>query len=164
MRRTTAASLVAFLVGIPMANSHSAPAFKTGTDPVLMAGGFDQYINLGLQGGGRVSASQLELFGDIFGSVLGLHVTNWKASGTGYTGSFLTLPDRGYNSGAVYSDYRARIQQIDLSLTPCPGATPLAFGSSQFSLQYMGGAVISEVGGSANTGGALPTSSSPLFV
>ncbi|MCX6847550.1 MAG: esterase-like activity of phytase family protein, partial [Verrucomicrobia bacterium] len=59
------------------------------------------------------------------GSVSGLVVTNWATAGAGsYTGQFNILPDRGYNSGSVYSDYAARINQFDVTFTPLtPGSS-----------------------------------------
>jgi len=129
-----------------------------------MAGDFSGYINLGLQGVGRISASQLDAFGETFGSVSGLQITNWKASNGSYTGSFLTLPDRGYNSGAVYSDYRARVQQVDFSFTPYTGSTALSSTVNQMSLKYMGGSLLTINDGPANTTGALPTTSAALQI
>jgi hypothetical protein len=122
MRRTIAT----FLVGSFLVTSQALPVFQTGTGAVSMPTDFSGYINLGLQGVGRISASQLDAFGETFGSVSGLQVTNWKLTATGFSGSFLTLPDRGYNSGAIYSDYRTRVQQVDFSFTPYTGTGSLS--------------------------------------
>ena len=160
MRRTIAT----ILVGSFLTTGQAAPVFTTGTGPVTMSGDFSGYINLGLQGVGRIPASKLDAFGDTFGSVSGLQISNWKLGANGYTGSFLVLPDRGYNSGAVYSDYRARVQQVDFSFSPYTGAGSLSSTQSQLTLNYMGGSLIREAGGTANTTGALPTSSAALQV
>jgi len=144
--------------------SQAAPVFTTGTSGVTMAGDFSSYINLGLQGVGRISASQLDAFGETFGSVSGLQITNWKVSNGAYTGSFITLPDRGYNSGATYSDYRTRVQQVDFSFTPYTGSTALSASVNQISLNYMGGSLLTISDGPANTTGALPTTSAALQV
>jgi len=78
------------------------------------------FINHGLQGVGRISGSALDTFGETFGSVSSLQITNWSGSST-YTGTFNILPDRGYNNnnaGGFFSDYEARIQQVNFSFTP----------------------------------------------
>jgi autotransporter-associated beta strand protein len=168
MRRITAL----LLAGILPTTVTAAPLFFTGTGDVPSSAGLEDsindrlegYINLGLQGVGRIPASQLDAFGETFGSVSGLQITNWKKSGGGYAGSFMVLPDRGYNSGAVYSDYRTRIQQVDFSFTPYTEAGPVSPAQSQFTLNYMGGSLIRETGGTANTTGALPTASVALQV
>jgi hypothetical protein len=80
-------------------------------------------INQGLVGVGRVSASMLDSFGESFGSVSSLQVTDWSAHADGtYTGVFNILPDRGYNSGNFFSDYAARINQVTFRFTPYTGA------------------------------------------
>ncbi|NBV85243.1 MAG: hypothetical protein EBS01_03015, partial [Verrucomicrobia bacterium] len=157
-------SLALFLAGPILFVSQAAPIFDTGTGTVTTSGDFSGYINLGLQGVGRISASQLDAFGETFGSVSGLQITNWKLSNGAYTGSFLTLPDRGYNSGAVYSDYRTRVQQVDFSFTPYTGTTALSSSVNQISLRYMGGSLLTINDGPANTTGALPTTSAALQV
>lgn len=81
------------------------------------------FINLGLQGVGRVGANSRDVFGDTLGSVSGMAITNWtKTSPTGYSGIFNTLPDRGYNSGSIYSDYAARIETFGFTFTPYTGS------------------------------------------
>ena len=81
---------------------------------------------------GRISASALDSFGETFGSVSSLQITNWTGSGGTYSGTFNILPDRGYNnnnSGGFFSDYAARIQQMAFSFTPSTGVSekPLTF-------------------------------------
>lgn len=81
------------------------------------------FINHGLQGVGRVSASSLDTFGDTLGSVSGMAITNWtKTSPTSYSGIFNTLPDRGYNAGSIFSDYAARIETFSFTFTPYTGS------------------------------------------
>ena len=87
-----------------------------GTQAVL---GSTLFINHGLQGVGRISASTIDGFGETFGSVSGLQITNWTGGGGSYTGTFNILPDRGYNTDAgFFSDYASRIQQVSFSFTP----------------------------------------------
>ena len=77
------------------------------------------FINHGLQGVGRISASTIDTFGETFGSVSGLQITNWSGGGGNYTGTFNILPDRGFNTDAgFFSDYASRIQQVSFSFTP----------------------------------------------
>jgi autotransporter-associated beta strand protein len=160
MRRITSF----ILAGLQAVTIHAAPLFRTGTGDVEQQSGLDGYINLGLQGVARIPAAQLDAFGETFGSVSGLQISNWRVTPSGYAGTFLTLPDRGYNAGAVYSDYRARVQQVDFSFTPYTGTAQASPAQSQFTLNYMGGFLIREAGGTANTTGALPTSSVALQV
>jgi hypothetical protein len=79
------------------------------------------FVNHGLQGVGRISASALDTFGETFGSVSGLQITNWSGTSGTYSGIFNILPDRRYNNnntGGFFSDYGARIQQASFSFTP----------------------------------------------
>jgi hypothetical protein len=84
------------------------------------------FVNHGLVGVGRLSASRVDPFGDTLGSVSGLQITNWTRDRDGrYRGTFHILPDRGYNSGAFYSNYAARINQVDFIFTPDEGAAAI---------------------------------------
>src|SRR5262249_32600525 len=80
------------------------------------------FINHGLQGVGRVSASSVDDFGDTLGSISGLAITDWAKSGSGYSGVFNTLPDRGFNAGTIFSDYAARIETFNFTFTPYTGS------------------------------------------
>ncbi len=106
--------------------AYTTPHLETGTGPVTTSLGSTTFINQGLVGVGRVSANDVDAWGDSLGSVSGLVITNWATAGAGsYTGKFNILPDRGYNSGAVYSDYAARINQFDFNFTPLTAATAI---------------------------------------
>ena len=81
------------------------------------------FINHGLQGVGRISASTLDSFGETFGSASGLQITNWSGGAGAYAGTVNILPDRGYNTDAgFFSAYAARIQQVNFSFTPYTSA------------------------------------------
>lgn len=87
-------------------------------------------MNHGLVGVGRISASAFDSFGETFGSVSGLQITNWRRGANGsYTGTFNILPDRGYNnnnnSGGFFSDYAARIQTVDFAFAPYAGTADI---------------------------------------
>lgn len=88
--------------------------------------GATTFSNHGLVGVGRISASTLDAFGETFGSVSSLQITNWGGdSARGYTGTFNILPDRGYNNnnaGGFFSHYAARIQSVNFSFAPYYGA------------------------------------------
>ena len=78
------------------------------------------FVNLGLQGVGRVPASTIDsATGETLGSVSDMQISKWRKNGDGsYSGTFNFLPDRGYNSGAIYSNYAARLNNFDFTFTP----------------------------------------------
>lgn len=79
-------------------------------------------VNHGLVGVGRLDANAIDKWGESLGSVSGLQITGWRRMGPHkYAGSFITLPDRGYNSAPYFSNYASRIQQIDFSFEPAKG-------------------------------------------
>ncbi|MEI7466182.1 MAG: esterase-like activity of phytase family protein [Burkholderiales bacterium] len=121
---------------------------------------------LGLQGVGRVAASTKDpVTGESLGSISDLQITGFHSTGAGsYAGTFNFLPDRGYNSGAIYSNYAARINSFDFSFTPWTsnGVTTaqnqiqMTFnGSSRFTYDHDGNAATAPI----YTTGLLPTSS-----
>lgn len=87
--------------------------------------GTTTFTNHGLVGVGRISASAIDSFGETFGSVSGLQITNWTGSAqNGYSGTFNILPDRGYNNnnaGGFFSNYAARVQTVNFAFTPYQG-------------------------------------------
>ncbi|MEA3210282.1 MAG: large repetitive protein [Chthoniobacter sp.] len=82
--------------------------------------GSTQFINLGLQGVGRVPANAIDpATGESLGSVSDMQVTNFVNNHNGtWSGIFNFLPDRGYNSGAIFSNYAARINTFTFTFTP----------------------------------------------
>ena len=78
------------------------------------------FVNLGLQGVGRVPASTIDsATGETLGSVSDMQISKWRKNGDGsYSGTFNFLPDRGYNSGSIYSNYAARLNNFDFTFTP----------------------------------------------
>ena len=87
-------------------------------------------VNHGMVGVGRISGNSLDQFGETLGGSSGLAITNWAYDGgTGhFTGTLNMLPDRGYNSGASFSNYAARIHRLGFTFTPYEGAAPVAQG------------------------------------
>ncbi|MCX6857057.1 MAG: esterase-like activity of phytase family protein [Verrucomicrobia bacterium] len=95
-------------------------------------GAIDQLTitNHGMVGAGRISGEALDSFGETQGAASGLSITGWSYnSGNGqFNGTFNVLPDRGYNSGAIYSNYAARIHTVPFTFTPYYGAGAVAQG------------------------------------
>ena len=128
-----AAAVVSITSQVFAASSeYTTPNVVTGTAPVTTTLGGYTFVNKGLQGVGRLSAELKDTWTipgtstvvhETLGSVSGMQLTNWQATGNGsYTGTFNTLPDRGYNATNVFSDYAARIQNINFTFTPYTGA------------------------------------------
>src|SRR5262245_39745799 len=82
------------------------------------------FINHGLVAVGHISSSTLDSFGETLGSISSMQISGWTSHSDGsYTGTMNILPDRGYNSGAFFAGYAARINQIDFTLKPYSGDT-----------------------------------------
>lgn len=81
-------------------------------------GGAD-YTVQGLVGFGRIDADVRDKFGETFGSISGLSTVagSWVRSGESYSGTFITLPDRGFNVAGT-TDYAPRINFVDFNFTP----------------------------------------------
>lgn len=123
-RDLTRALGCAALLALPAAlhAQYTAPNIITTPGDVVSVLGKNLFINHGLVGVGRIPASSIDGFGESFGSVSGLQVTDWtKIGDNSYAGTFNILPDRGYNSGAFYSDYAARIQRVSFTFTAHTG-------------------------------------------
>ena len=97
----------------------TASNFSTAPAGGVSVGG-TTFINLGIQGVGRYSASATDPdTGETLGSFSGMQITGWSKDSNGtYSGVFQTLPDRGYNSGSTYSNYAARINSFNFTFTP----------------------------------------------
>ncbi|WP_461782851.1 SdiA-regulated domain-containing protein [Prosthecobacter sp.] len=84
--------------------------------------------NHGMVGAGRLSGDSYDSFGETMGAASGLSITDWSYNSvTGqFNGTFNVLPDRGYNSGTIFSNYAARVHQTPFTFTPYYGAGPVA--------------------------------------
>src|SRR5262245_17323516 len=94
---------------------------NTGTWPATgVAIGGTTFVNLGLQGIGRVPANRIDAAtGESLGSISDMQITNFVNNQNGtWSGKFNFLPDRGYNSGTTFSNYAARINTFDFTFTP----------------------------------------------
>ena len=106
---------------------------------------------LGLQGVGRIAANSIDpATGESLGSISDMQIANFQNLGGGtWSGRFEFLPDRGYNSGTIYSNYAARVNSFDFTFTPFTGNTQTALqnqiqttflGSTRFTYYHDGNA------------------------
>lgn len=138
----------AALLGLPFAASAQITSSNrdvllpnTGTAPVggVTLGG-TTFINHGLQGVGRFAANSTDNLGlgETLGSISDMQVTGWASNGVGgYTGTFTFLPDRGYNAGATFSNYAARLNTFDFTFTPYTSTATTTL-QNQIVLSYTG--------------------------
>jgi hypothetical protein len=123
------------------------------------------FVNQGLVGVGSISALARDAWGESFGSVSGLQVQNFKNDQNGsYSGTFYTLPDRGYNAGTTFSNYAARVQQVDFSFTPYYGSSATSADQIKLSYNAAGSAKFTYNNGSGfvTTTGLVPDSTTSL--
>ncbi|MBL8415721.1 MAG: esterase-like activity of phytase family protein [Propionivibrio sp.] len=97
------------------------------------------FVNLGLQGVGRVAANSIDsATGETLGSISDMQITGFTNNGNGsWSGTFNFLPDRGYNSGATFSNYAARINTFSFTFTPYTAAAPTA-AQNQIAMAFTG--------------------------
>ncbi|KAG5635359.1 hypothetical protein H0H81_011548 [Sphagnurus paluster] len=94
------------------------------------------YVNKGLVGFGLIPSDFRESTGDTiggFGSAIDIKYGSLKASGGKFQGTFIVVPDRGYNVIEPV-DYQSRIHEIDFTLTPYYGSAKLNFTAAQKTL------------------------------
>lgn len=98
-----------------------------------------QFVNLGLQGVGRIPANAIDpATGESLGSISDLQVSGFTKNLDGtYSGTFNMLPDRGYNNGAIYSNYAARINAFSFTFTPYTSSTPTT-AQNQVAMTFTG--------------------------
>ncbi|WP_265594706.1 lamin tail domain-containing protein [Haloferula sp. BvORR071] len=114
---------------LPPAPGTSATYLTPHTTPTPGASlGSVRFINHGLVGAGRLSGDSLDSFGETQGAASGLFITDWSWDGEAgrFHGTFNVLPDRGFNSGTIFSNYAARVHRVDFNFTPYTGAAPVA--------------------------------------
>jgi hypothetical protein len=93
------------------------------------------FINNGLVGAGRISGNPNDVFGESLGGGSGINITNFLYNGGGsYSGTFQMLPDRGFNAGAFFSNYAARVHEVNFTFTPYNGVAPV--GQTQIVTSY----------------------------
>jgi hypothetical protein len=101
--------------------------------------GGTSFINLGLQGVGRIAANSIDpSSGESLGSISDMQITGFTNNGNGsYSGIFNFLPDRGYNSGTTFSNYAARINTFSFNFTPYTAPAPTT-QQNQITLTFTG--------------------------
>jgi len=121
-------------------------------------------VNEGLVGAGRLSGENFDSFGETQGAASGLFVTDWAWDGSQFSGKFQVLPDRGYNSGAIFSNYAARLHRVDFTFTPYYGTAPAA--QTQIAPSYVSSTKFTYLDGGTPkfTTGLNPTAVTPLFL
>jgi uncharacterized protein YjiK len=120
-------------------------------------------INEGLVGAGRLSGENLDSFGETQGAASGLFITDWAWDGSQFSGKFQVLPDRGYNSGAIFSNYAARLHRLDFTFTPYYGTA--AALQNQIAPSYVSSTKFTYLDGATAkfTTGLNPTGVATLF-
>lgn len=180
-------SALALAAGLAFAVSASAQYTSTNRDVFtpntgswpsggITVGG-TKFVNLGLQGVGRVAANSIDaVTGESLGSISGMEITGFTNNGNGsWSGTFNFLPDRGFNAGSVFSNYAARINTFNFTFTPYTAAAPTALqnqiamsftGSTRFTYDHDNNpatpaiyttGLLPAAGGSALFGTTLPT-------
>ena len=142
-------SALALAVGLAFTVS-AAAQYTSGNRDVLLPNtgawpiggvtmGGTQFINLGLQGVGRVAANSIDATtGESLGSMSGMEITGFTNNANGsWSGTFNYLPDRGYNAGTVFSNYAARINTFNFTFTPYTAAAPTTL-QNQIAMSFTG--------------------------
>lgn len=172
----TAACAIAALLSGGTARADSAVFGTTNaTDidaPVTLTMNGDRFANQGLIGTGRLSAKTTDFLGTSLGSFSGMATArnSWRRDGAGYAGTLYSLPDRGYNSGDLFSDYQGRLVEFDLRFTPYSGPDLPAATRSQSQIVFTPtgrGIALTDFNGQATTGldpaaGTVTQGGSPL--
>lgn len=136
----SSAATVAWVPSVYSSSSRSVLMPNTNAWP---AGGVNlegtQFINLGLQGVGRVPAKSIDsATGESLGSISDMQVESLVNKGNGvWSGTFSFLPDRGYNSGTIYSNYASRINRFSFTFTPYTGSSATT-KQDQIAMQFLG--------------------------
>ncbi|BBK43378.1 hypothetical protein STVA_33980 [Allostella vacuolata] len=116
------------------------------------------FTNQGLVGAGRLAASARDTLGDTLGSFSAFVVDQsaWRRRADGsYSGILLSLPDRGYNTDTLMTDFVGRVQRFDFTFNPYTGTAslPASLASqSQLELTYRGTTVLKDFNGQTFTG------------
>ncbi len=107
-----------------------SPVYLTpnSSDPAGATLGGIRVVNEGLVGVGRIDGDSLDEFGETQGAASGLFITDWRLDAGQLKGTFNVLPDRGFNSDGIFSNYAARLHRVTFDFTPYYGAGPVAQG------------------------------------
>lgn len=114
--------------------------------------GGETFVNQGLVGVGRISASQRDKYGETFGSMSALtfDAKAWRKTSSGYTGTLFALPDRGYNAVGT-TDYSNRFNTLSFTFQPYTGAAATA-QQTQVNATLSDTTLLTEANGTSLTG------------
>ncbi len=75
--------------------------------------------NAGIVAMGQLPANLRDKLGETFGSSSGMALVpqSWRKTATGYEGTLMLLPDRGYNVAGT-TDYKPRVNTVTVTMTP----------------------------------------------
>jgi len=142
----------------------STPNVTTAAGSVNVTFGGQTFVNKGLVGSGRVSATLRDFNGDTLGSFSGMSfiASTWRRNADGiYSGGLYTLPDRGPNfgltgfPGTFFSNYASRINAFNFTFNPYTGVSDLAQSTgsqNQMVLTQSGGLLFADFLGRTFTG------------
>ena len=131
----------------------------TGATSVTFRG--NTFVNQGLIGVGRVSATGRDFANETLGSFSGMAMDlgSWRRNANGsYSGNLWTLPDRGPNDVGPFvgtTNYRNRIHTFGFTLNPNTSTTPLPASiasQNQLQLTPTGGFFLTDATGTNFTG------------
>ncbi|RDB14561.1 hypothetical protein Hypma_016290 [Hypsizygus marmoreus] len=94
------------------------------------------YVNKGLVAFGLIPSNFRESTGDTLGGIgsgIDIKSGTWKVSDGKFTGTFVVVPDRGFNVDGTI-DYQSRHHEIDFVLSPYYGSANLNFTAAQQTL------------------------------
>jgi uncharacterized repeat protein (TIGR01451 family) len=125
-----------------------------------------EFINLGLQGVGRISAGLLDpATGETVGSLSDMQLTGFTNNGNGtYSGSFHFLPDGGYRGSGANPNTAARINSFSFNFSPYTGST-VTTAQDQLVMTFAGSTRFTyDHDGDAGTPNIFTTSMTPTGV
>ena len=166
-RKLAFVSASACLMSMAAAAAHAQSAVYTTPNTTTAAGaqsvslGGTTFVNQGLVGVGRLSATTRDFAGETLGSFSAMWVdgSSWRRNANGtYSGQIWTVPDRGPNDvGTIVgtANYRSRIHVSDITLAPYTGTANLPQSTSsqnQLTITPDGGFFLTDTTGQNFTG------------
>lgn len=141
--------------------TYTTPNITTATGATSVTFRGNTFVNQGLIGVGRVSATGRDFANETLGSFSGMAMDlgSWRRNANGsYSGNLWTLPDRGPNDVGPFvgtTNYRNRIHTFGFTLNPNTSTTPLPASiasQNQLQLTPTGGFFLTDATGTNFTG------------
>ena len=141
--------------------TYTTPNITTATGATSVTFRGNTFVNQGLIGVGRVSATGRDFANETLGSFSGMAMDlgSWRRNANGsYSGNLWTLPDRGPNDVGPFvgtTNYRNRIHTFGFTLNPYTSTTPLPASiasQNQLQLTPTGGFFLTDATGTNFTG------------